>query len=427
MNHTFLPNNKIIGHIGIIIIFWILSRIIIHVIINYSDIFMGDSGYYISSGKSIVDKLPHFFSSELVIQDTFRPPLYSIFTGLLISISESPLFIFIFHSIIHLLFSIFCYIALNKECEKISLLSAIAVAVSPFDAIYNTSLLSENIVTPLLVSSSLLFVFFKSNKSFFLSGMIIGLVVLTKDIYILLPFAFTLIGLIHKKFSTKYLFIYLFGFLIVVMPWMLRNAYLSDNNEAYVSKGIMWPNIWVGTWIRDHKDTIDASINKVPEKALNTLNPKLSKEDFFKIWVNRIDNGAFFKDATVTYLLNNPLDVLDAWVSRYYLLWVGTRSDLSSFNYERYGTEWYAIKYLFYFINTLIIILSLLGIYLAMIFKNRILLLCIPVIYSAIIFIPLYNIETRYTQPVYPILLIFTVFFILRPLHKSTQIITPIQ
>ena len=117
---------------------------------------------------------------------------------------------------------------------------------------------------------------------------------------------------------------------------------------------------------------------------------------------------------TVNYFSNNPLKVLEAWVSRYHLLWLGTRSDLLFFNYKRYSNTWYVIKSSLYLINTLIILFSVLGMYLTIISKHKTLLLLMPVIfYNALIYIPLYNIETRYTQPVYPILLMFAVFFIL--------------
>ncbi|MBT5399662.1 hypothetical protein HN615_16380 [Candidatus Woesearchaeota archaeon] len=413
MSFNFFEKNNIAKNIGFIIFFWALIRVVVYIIIDFSNIYGGDSGYYISSGIDIIDRITSLNSSELIVQSTYRPPLYSVFTGLLVSISDDPLFIFVSHSIIYLLFSIFCYILLRKKNEKLALFSAIVIAFSPSDAMYNSSILSENIATPLLVSSSLLFALSKNYKSYFISGTIVGLAVLVRDIYILLPFLFALTGLLYKK-PVKYLVIYLCGFMMIVTPWIIRNINLEHNSGMYISKGIMWPNIWAGTWIRDYRDTIDASINKVPEKALNTFSPHISKNDFFEIWNDRVNNENIFKDVTVNYFSNNPLKVLEAWVSRYHLLWLGTRSDLLFFNYKRYSNTWYVIKSSLYLINTLIILFSVLGMYLTIISKHKTLLLLMPVIfYNALIYIPLYNIETRYTQPVYPILLMFAVFFIL--------------
>ena len=413
-----LLNNKIIKNIFIITAAWFLIRLVIYVITDFSNTYGGDSGYYISVGKNIVnDGIHGIFSSSLesIVPTSYRPPLYSLFVGLFMSISESSFFIFASQSVISLLLSISCYMILREENNVLALLAAILIALSPSDALYNGRILSENIVTPLLVLSSMFFVFSKSIKGYLFSGVVVGATVLTRDVYILLPFIFIFFGFI-SKIPTKYLLIYLLGFAIIVTPWVMRNVNLDNNGGAYVSKGIMWSNIWSGTWIRDHNDVI--SKDNIPKKALSTFDPSLSDEEFLAIWKDRGNYEVFFKDTTINYILNNPLQVLDAWVSRYHLLWMGTRSDLFNFNWERYSVGWYTIKLILYLINTIIVLTSIIGFYFAIKSKNKILLLFTPVIYSALIYVPFYNIETRYTQPIYPILMIFVSFFIVTIRNK---------
>jgi len=412
MNNMLL-DNKIFNNVVTIIFFWILIRIIIYIITDFSDVYGGDSGYYISVGSNIVNHGIHgSYSSILdsIIPTSYRPPLYSIFTGFIISISKNPLLIYIFQSIIFLLFSIACYMILRRKYRKLALLSAILIALSPSDALYNGRLLSENIVTPLLVLSSLYFVFSKGHKEYLFSGILIGATVLTRDVYLLLPFFIVFIGF-FVKIPMKHLIIYLFGFLIIVTPWVIRNANLDNNSGAHVSKGIMWSNIWAGTWIEDHNDVI--SKDNVPKKALNTLNSSITSDEFLVIWGNRGDYEDFFKDASIKYISNNPLKVLDVWISRYHLLWMGTRSDLFNFDQERYSTAWYVMKSIFYLINTIVVFAFIIGLYLAVKFKHKILLLSAPIVYSALIYVPFYNIETRYTQPIYPIILIYMAYALL--------------
>jgi len=395
-----------------------LSRVVIYAIADFNDLYGGDSDYYISVGKNIVNHYVHgLYSSELdsIIPTSYRPPLYSTFAGLIISISENPIFIYIFQSIVFLLFSIVCYMILRRKDGKLALLSAILIALSSSDALYNGRLLSENIVTPLLVLSLLYFVFSKGYKEYLFSGMLIGATILTRDVYILLPFFIVLIGLI-AKISTKHLVIYLFGFLMIITPWMLRNANLDSGGGFYISKGIMWSNIWTGMWIEDHNDII--SKDNVPKKALKALDSNISSDEFLEIWSKRGDYENFFKDASIEYISDNPLLVLDAWISRYHLLWMGTRSDLFNFNQERYSATWYIIKSIFYLINTVIIFSFVVGLYLAVKFKHKILLLSTPIVYSALIYLPFYNIETRYTQPIYPILIIFASFFVVSVIRR---------
>jgi len=173
----------------------------------------------------------------------------------------------------------------------------------------------------------------------------------------------------------------------------------------------MWSNIWSGSWIEDHNDVIGK--NNIPKKALDTLHVTISEGEFLEIWANRANNENFFKDASVHYILNNPIKTVSTWVSRYHLLWIGTRSDLFVTSAERYSLEWYFIKYFLYILNVVVLFFSVVGIFLAIKDRSKLILLVIPIIYSALIYIPFYNIETRYTQPIYPIILIYMTYVLL--------------
>ena len=411
--HSRGNKKEIFKDIVIILTLFIFVRIVVFLLFDFSDLLTGDSGYYAEVGNNIVNNFSHGEYSSLsnsIEPTVFRPPLYSAFVGIMTLVVDSPLSVYIYQSVVYFIFAIACYIVLRNEDKKIAFLSVLLIAASPSDALYNGRILSENIVTPLLVMSSIFFIFPKNKTRYFLSGILIGATILVRDVYILLPLLFIIVGLLNGV-TSKALFPYVLGFLLVVSPWIVRNINLDENSGAFVSKGIMWSNIWSGSWIEDHNDVIGK--NNIPKKALDTLHVAISEGEFYEIWANRANNENFFKDASVHYILNNPIKTVSTWVSRYHLLWIGTRSDLFVTSAERYSLEWYFIKYFLYILNVVVLFFSVVGIFLAIKDRSKLILLVIPIIYSALIYIPFYNIETRYTQPIYPIILIYMTYVLL--------------
>jgi len=392
----------------IIVFSAVLIRVILFFGFDYQmDLYGGDSAYYIATGRNIMEHNVHGINS---IPSFYRPPLYSLFAGIIASISETAVFFYIIQSVISVSFSVSIYLMLQRYGTKLSFWSALLIGISPFDVLMNGRVLSENLVTPLLVLS--LFYFINSDnskKNYFISGVLMGGVVLSRDIYLLYP-AFLLVMGYFMKISYRHLAIFFLGFSLLVLPWTYRNSQLPSGG-LFLSKGILWTNLWVGSWERNSDWTRVANPYILPPEALQTFDNGKSPAIIIDAF-NKEDNE-FFKKVVITYVLQNPLKVVEAWVVRYPILWLGTRSGLNTSYLPRNSVPWYLLKAIFYLINGLIVIFAIFGFFNTLRTKKLPFLLCIPVIYNALIYIPFHNVEARYTLPVMPILIIYFCFFVL--------------
>ena len=393
----------------IIIFSGIVVRVGLFFIFDYQfDLYGGDSDYYIKTGKNIVEFSIH---GPYGVPTFYRPPLYSFFAGIIANISETAVFFYLVQSIIFITFASIVYFLLRRYGAKLAFVSALLIAVSPFDALMNGRVLSENLVTPLLVLGVLIFMHSNNSKVlFFLSGIMLGGVALCRDVYLLFPCLLLLAG-IYMRISWRHLAVFLLGFLILVGPWAYRNSQMASGG-VFLSNGIFWTNVWIGVWERDATWTQMPNPYVPPPEALLTYDNGNSPSVVMNAFKN--EDQKFFRAVTLDYILNQPFKVIYTWVARYPLLWFGTRSDLNTSYLTRGSVTWYSLKIIFFGVNAIIIIFALLGIFIALRKKNFPLLLCLPVIYNAVIYIPLHNVETRYSLPVMPILTIYCSFFILQ-------------
>ena len=407
---------KLLSHnLTIIVISATLIRIVLYFMFDFaSDLHGGDSSYYLETGRSIVERGVH---GPFSVPSFYRPPLYSLFAGIVASISEAAVLFYFVQSALFIGFSICVYFLLLRHGTWLAFLSALLIAVSPFDALMNGRVLSENFVTPLLVLGTLIFVHADNSKMrFLISGALLGGAALSRDVYLLLPVVFLLGGFFIERISWRYLVVFLLGFVLMVSPWVYRNSQMPDGG-IFLSKGILWKNLWVGVWERNADWTHMPNPYVPPPEALLTFDSGNSPAaDMAKF-----DSGddKFFREVTINYVLNHPLKVIYTWAVRYPLLWFGTRSDLNTSYFIRGEFIWYFMKIAFYIANAALVIFGMIGMIVAMRNSRLPLLLCLPVIYNASIYIPFHNVETRYSLPVLPILCIYFSLFVVIILKKK--------
>jgi len=109
-------------------------------------------------------------------------------------------------------------------------------------------------------------------------------------------------------------------------------------------------------------------------------------------------------------IYDDPVAVLRTYFVRAPLLWLGTRFDIFQLNTKWFPSgskSWVAIKIILWVVNTFLILLAILGIIIAWHKRSRALILVLPILYTALIYFPLSSFENRYSQPVYPFLLVF--------------------
>ena len=106
------------------------------------------------------------------------------------NIKINSLNIYIVQSVILFTTYLVSYFIMKDVSPKSSRIFFLLLCLSPFDAVYNGRALAENLLSPLVLLSFVLLLFFHKKKfhGYILPGIILGLLTLSKDSYLLLPF-----------------------------------------------------------------------------------------------------------------------------------------------------------------------------------------------------------------------------------------------
>lgn len=411
-----LNDQKILSRIPPIIVTGIIVRVIISMLFDFNHDFEGgDSGYYLDVGRGIINYGIHGYG-EPPIPSFYRPPLYSLFAGLIDKMfAHSVYAFFAIQSAISLSGSILTYFFLRKHNEQLAFVSSLLIALSPFEALSNGRVLSENTVTIFILTSFLMLLFSNNRYRFIISGILFGLVLLSRDVYLLLPiFTVLFLSFLHKKIEKGYL-IYLLAIIITISPWVIRNYNLPDGG-LFISKGILWQVLWSGTWERT-PILMNNGVKALPDRAFPVGASEEKKKEITKHWLAM--DELYLKNLFIEKITAEPVDVLKTWIIRSPRLWFGTRSDLNTMRAERGSKTWLLLKISFFALNTIIILTGILGIVSSYKNDKRIFLFSIPIIYTFIIYFPLHNFETRYSLPVYPFIIIFSAYYIMKTIKAK--------
>lgn len=284
-------------------------------------------------------------------------------------------------------------LTLYKIPGKLGRWVAFAIATCPFFIVYEFVVLAEALLCAMLWSAFLLIA--AGRRQAALGGVLLGLAILTRDTLLLLPLAmlpFAWWAGVGKKALIAALAAYL-----VILPWPLRNSTLPDGHFA-MSEGRFGLNLWVGTWERDPSWLL-SGVGNFPDTAYRS---PAEKAALTAAW--RVRDDRPFRQVAVDRILNDPATTLATWAVRYPRLWIGTRTDQIEWRLERGSTPWTIFKTGFFGLNLLLLALGGIGAFLA---DRRYFLFLAPVAYTALIYVPFHNAETRYSLPALPFLILF--------------------
>lgn len=393
----------VVINVGLILILGLTIRIIIGKVFNYdADFRGGDSGYYLEVARNILESAVHGVGSPPE-STYFRAPLYSLFSaGVIYLFGESALAFYIAQGILTILLGVAIYLMLRRFHATLAILVALMVVGSPSDVFFNGRVLGEGLVTFFLVLGVVQVYCARSSFQYFIAGLLFAFSSLVRDVYVLLPICFIFYFLFYRREPMRFSVFLLIGFLLGVGPWILRNS-IQDEGGLFISKGSSGYNLWVGTWERDSQWTIN---QKFPDYAFS------SDEERNSVRYSASDNDdKYMRQLALARLTSDPIGVVFVWIKRAPQLWVGTRSDLVTLSYDRYSIKWYLIKYVLFGLNLFILISAAIGIFMAVKKRDELVIIAIPLIYTILIYLPFHSTETRYSQPMYPIIFIFMVYF----------------
>jgi 4-amino-4-deoxy-L-arabinose transferase-like glycosyltransferase len=221
----------------------------------------------------------------------------------------------------------------------------------------------------------------KQSKFILLSGILLGLSFLTRPIALII---FFIIGIIHlypsKKVNYKYFSIFVIGFMLVIIPWTLRNYFVMDEFTPLSSDGGY--NLYASTLGVNEKPWInDIGFNEAVQNGYYLDNQANKK--FVNLAVKN-----FYNDP-ITYMIYGIKRIIKTW---------------SYFPGSRIYENNSVIFYTFSLVQFSIIFLAICG-WIKFRKKEYVTLLLVPVISFSIVLFFSYSIS-RFLIPVMPFVLI---------------------
>lgn len=402
-NHRLLAFEAKWPVLSIGVLIFVTIRLLIWIQFDFAaDFAKGDSEYYLDVARNILISETHISSTG---EYAYRAPAYPYFISILFNLGVSSTaknFYFVQSSLLLLVY-VFVFFLVGKRSRTLANKTFIVLCIFPFDAIYNGRVLAENLLSP-LVLLALTLLMFRAKKyilGYILPGILLGMLTLTKDVFLLLPF-FVAFYIYNRDRKFNYVFILLLSYSMTIAPWIARNATLENDNFFSISKGIMWSNLWYGAWVRD-----DIRLSSAIEQGVIDESQLIYFEKKIK---NKENEQWFFREEAISLLLDRPAQVIANWIYRIPKMWIGTRTDLFTMHAKTRSTYWYVFKLAYFSVNLFCLLLFFLT--LAVNLNKRDLdsrLFGVFIFYVLFIYVPFYNIETRYSQPVISIMLLYLV------------------
>lgn len=284
----------------------------------------------------------------------------------------------------------------------------------PFDALYAGALLSETLTTFLVSLMVYLCATWEDTvKRAACLGIAAALLALCRDIYVPLLAVLPLVYLVGRRSLSKpgllRAVVYWACLATLVGIWTLRNFH-QTGEFVLVSKGRLGFSLWMGTWATNGDFTkSDATGRVYPAEAYRSDMEKLELEaERDPALLDRV-----YMRYAKEHFRGDPTGVLKRWLVRAPLLWVGTRTDIFEFRpdwFPRGSLQWKALKVGFLAVNSLVLLVGAVGIFLAAKRLHPLLWLAIPLVYTTALFFPLNSFENRYSQPVYGLLAAFAAY-----------------
>jgi 4-amino-4-deoxy-L-arabinose transferase-like glycosyltransferase len=205
-----------------------------------------DTSSYLNPILNLINNGEYIGDKYLTDSRYFRPPVYPLFLGLFHLISPESFFDYIVASVQCLLGAsssvlIYCCILNITGMRRAAQLSSFIFATYPFAILWVPIMYTET----LQLFCILLLVFLASARnitviSVILQGILVGLIVLTKQylgLIILIPiYIIVLTARLTLQQKIAHLFIFIFSFSLMISPWVIRNYIASGKIIVLFSK-----------------------------------------------------------------------------------------------------------------------------------------------------------------------------------------------
>ena len=189
----------------------------------------GDSEAYVGIAENLAES-GTYASTEALIPDNHRPPLYPLFLVPFVKLGASLSLVALVQDVLVSLAVLFLYL-LGRSVfgERVALSAAALLALEPFGAYLSNLMLSEGLFLFLFTPSVLLLARYlktRSPRDLYVGALLLGLSALTRSLALYLVFLIPLVALIEspRRFAWRETLIALALFVLVLSPWLYWNA-----------------------------------------------------------------------------------------------------------------------------------------------------------------------------------------------------------
>lgn len=315
-----------------------------------------------------------------------RQPLYPVFLALLFFFFGNSIISVQLVQLILSILTLFLIIDIGKRIFGSDYSQINNIILSLYFPLWmlSANILTETVFILLTIISFRYYIISKEKKQskfILLSGILLGLSFLTRPIALII---FFIIGIIHlypsKKVNYKYFSIFVTGFMLVIIPWTLRNYFVMDEFTPLSSDGGY--NLYASTLGVNEKPWInDIGFNEAVQNGYYLDNQANKK--FVNLAVKN-----FYNDP-ITYMIYGIKRIIKTW---------------SYFPGSRIYENNSVIFYTFSLVQFSIIFLAICG-WIKFRKKEYVTLLLVPVISFSIVLFFSYSIS-RFLIPVMPFVLI---------------------
>lgn len=359
------------------------------------------------------------------IEPTFyRPPLYPALMAAVYRVWDAVLAVQLVQVLVSAATAILFALTVERLTMRIARLALWLAVLVPANSVYVGVFLAETFTTFFIVAAMAAPVLWSSRASWWLMGVCLAAAALTRDVYMalipfiamLLPFAMVhdLVAETSKKRRFLSAAFVVLGAVMTIGPWTMRN-FAHSKQVIPISKGILGQGLWIGTWEMNGEWLVRGGFEHGPP-AGSYRNEAEKKEVEAALALKDAPRDKAMKKLAFDRYREEPFSVLGRWLWRVPQMWLGTRFDTFAFRpaFLAYGTApWFVVKLLLYAVHSGLVVLAVLGLALAIYHRSWLVWLGIPIVYNALIFVPLHSTEPRYSQPVYLFVCAFAAYFAL--------------
>lgn len=393
---TGLTDRQIV--VGLIVSAILARLVMLALVLPLYALYGGDDAFYLGAARNLLAGDGYSYNG---VPTAFRPPAYAAFVAML---GASPVLVVVAQSLLTVGTALFTFHALKRTDRAVAALTAWFIATTPFLICVEFRIYSETLYIELLWVSWLLLFVGRRVAGFALAGLLLGLAILTRDTLLLLPPFAVLFSLFDRRLFKRFAVALLVSY-AVILPWQIRNTTIP-NGGFEVSQGRFGYNLWIGTWERTGDWMLPGLDHaRYPPEAFRS---EQERQELLAAWKRQDDRP--FQRVAIDRITKAPAAAVGTWAKRYDRLWLGTRTDQVRLRPAPGSAVWTLLKLAFYALNVVTLLLGFAGLLMAL--RTKWSFFAIPVIYTAAVYIPFHNVETRYSLMALPFLYLFASFAI---------------